>query len=116
MLLGTLVGNITRDAEVRDAGGNKVCGFSVASNDQVKGEKVTTFVDCSLWGTRGEKLAQYLTKGKSVTVVGKLSKREHDGKTYLQMEASEVAFGGGPSGSGGAQPADTQQKGDDIPF
>lgn len=102
MLLGVLQGNVTRDAEVRDVSGDKVCSFGVASNDKVKGEEVVTFVDVSIWGKRGEALCQYLTKGKNVTITGPLSRREHEGKTYLQIRADQVAFGGGGKASGGS--------------
>ena len=90
-------GKITKDAALRPAGQSQVCSFSVAVNDKVKGEQVTTFFDCSLFGKRGETLCPMLRKGGSVTVVGKLSTREYNGKTYLQCEVSEVTLmGGGP--------------------
>jgi single-strand DNA-binding protein len=92
----TIAGNITRDAELRTTQqGDKVTGFSVAVNDR---NKQATFFDCSLWGRRGEALAQYLTKGSRVCVSGDLSTHEHNGKTYLKVNASEVTLMGGNSG------------------
>ena len=102
MLIATLSGNITRDAELRQAGQDKVASFGVASNEKVKGEEKVTFVDCSVFGRRGESLCQHLTKGKKVTVVGRMSTREHNGKTYLQINVSELDFGGGGKKEGGA--------------
>lgn len=89
----TIAGNIGRDAEVRTTqGGDKVAGFSVAVSDR---NKNTTWFDCSLWGKRGEALAQYLTKGAKIAVTGDLTIREHEGKTYLGCNVSEVTLLGG---------------------
>ncbi len=117
---------------MRAAGTDGVCSFGVASETKVKGEKVTTWVDCSLWGKRGEALCQYLTKGVKVTVIGELSMREHNGKTYLQVKVSEIAMQGGGERKGGAASSSKPKEvggggfddqdygapidGDDIPF
>lgn len=123
----TIAGRITRDAENRTAGSDNVTGFSVAVDDRQGKEKSTLFFDCSLWGKRGEALSQYLIKGTSVTVSGDLSKREHDGKTYLTVRASDVTLQGGKSqgerdevksdrSGGGHGPRETYDLNDDIPF
>lgn len=102
MIISTVTGNIGKDAVLRNAGDQKVCSFSVASTDKVKGEDVTHWLDCSIFGRRGESLQPHLTKGKRVTVVGKLSTRIHEGKTYLQVNVNELDFGGGGKKEGGA--------------
>ena len=121
----TIAGRITRDAENRNAGSDNVTGFSVAVDDRQGREKTTIFFDCSIWGKRGEALSQYLTKGTSVTVSGDLSKREHDGKTYLTIRVNDVTLQGGkPEGqsSGGTaqgKPKDDRydyDPSDSIPF
>ena len=91
----TIAGRVTRDAETRDAGSDRVTSFSVAVDDRQGREKSTIFFDCSLWGKRGESLCQYLTKGAPVSVSGELGKREHDGKTYLTVRVNDVALQGG---------------------
>jgi single-strand DNA-binding protein len=101
VIFATVTGNLGKDAALRQAGNDNVLSFGVASEAKVKNEKVTTWVDCSIWGKRGEVLAQYLTKGSKVTVVGELSTRVHDGKTYLTMRVSEIAMQGGGKQSGG---------------
>lgn len=88
----TVIGNLTRDAAVRDAGGSKVTGFSIAENKKVRGEETTIFYDCSLWGDRGERIAQYLTKGGQVTVIGELSTREKEGRMYLDIRVQDVSL------------------------
>lgn len=94
----TFSGNIGRDAEVRNAGGTSVAGFSVAASAGYGQRKQTIWVDCSLWGKRGEALAQHLTKGKPVTIAGELGTREHNGKTYITCEVAQVGFGGDAAG------------------
>lgn len=92
----TIFGGITRDAVTRTTQqGDKVTGFSVAVSEGFGDNKRTLYFDCSLWGNRGEKICQYLTKGSRVAVSGDLSTRERDGKTYLTIRASDVTLGGG---------------------
>ena len=124
----TIAGRLTRDAENRQAGSDNVTGFSVAVDDRQGREKSTLFFDCSIWGKRGESLSQYLLKGTSVSVSGDLSKREHDGKTYLTIRVSDVTLlGGGKSegdrdavkSSGGGSGSGSRQDYDlmgDVPF
>ena len=95
MLLTIAAGDIGKDAVTRQAGQNSVTGFSLATEERRKGEKVTTWIDVSIWGKRGEALQPHLTKGSKVTVSGRLSTREHDGRTYLQIDADNVALQGG---------------------
>lgn len=118
MIQAFVTGNIGKDATLRQAGEGSVCGFSVASGKKVKGEEVTTWVSCSIWGKRGETLAQHLTKGKRVAVSGELSTREHDGKTYLELRVNEIDFMGGGNGERkpAAAPAPKPADDDGIPF
>ena len=88
----TIAGGITRDAELRTAGSDKVLGFSVAVSEGFGDKKRTLYFDCNLWGKRGETLAQYLTKGSKVAVAGEMSTREHEGKTYLTLKADQVTL------------------------
>lgn len=115
----TIAGNIGKSAEVRtNQGGDKVTGFSVAVNDR---QKNTTWFDCSLWGKRGESLAQYLTKGSRVAVTGELTTREHEGKTYLGCRVSEITLLGSNAdrqeySDRGSAPAGGADLDDDLPF
>lgn len=96
MQVVTLSGVLGRDAEIRNTGrGDIVTEFSVAVS---KGrDKPTTWWDCAIWGTRGEKLADFLAKGTKVTCVGTFSAREHEGRTYLKCEVREIDLHGGGS-------------------
>jgi single-strand DNA-binding protein len=129
MLNATIAGNIGADAVIRNAGQTTVTGFNVAVEQRGKDGKKTQWVGCSLWGKRGDTLAQYLTKGSKVCVSGELQTREHDGKTYLELNVSDVTMMGGgqerqqDSGSsdgGYGQQQNTQNNrrelDDEIPF
>ena len=72
-------GNLTRDSELRaTTNGTTTCTFTVAVNERRKNnntgewEDYPNFIDCVLFGSRGEKLNQYLTKGVKVAIEGKL--------------------------------------------
>ena len=73
-----LVGNLTRDVELKYTGNQTpVTDVGLAVNDRRKstsGEWVedTTFVDVTLWGRTAEVAAQYLGKGSSVLIEGRL--------------------------------------------
>jgi single-strand DNA-binding protein len=74
-----LVGNLTRDPQVKyTAGGTAVTEIGLAVNrrwldkqsNQWKDE--TTFVDITLWGRTAEIAGEYLAKGRSVLIEGRL--------------------------------------------
>lgn len=73
-----LMGNLTRDIELRHTqGGTAVTDLGMAINDRRKnqaGEFVedTVFVDVTLWGRTAEVAAEYLSKGSSVLIEGRL--------------------------------------------
>ena len=115
-----LAGRIGKNAETRTTQqGDKVTSFSVAVDERGK-EQRTLWFDCSLWGKRGEALAQYLTKGSNVAVSGDLSTREYEGKTYLTVRVNEVTLQGGKTQGQdrqpGPQPAPSRDIEDSIPF
>ena len=74
----TLMGHLTADPELTFLESQTaVCAFSLAVNDSYKnaaGNKVekTCFVDCSIFGKRGEAFNKHLKKGQPVLISGKL--------------------------------------------
>lgn len=100
----TIIGRVTRDAEVRSLSNNKsVVSFSVAVNHDYKdknGTKVTQteFFDCAYWFSTG--IAQYLTKGSLVELAGRVSARAwmgNDGvpKAGLNFNTTDITLHGG---------------------
>ena len=121
----TIAGNIGKNAEVREAGQNKVTGWTVAVDDGWGDKKTTIWFDCNWWGSRGEKVAQYIQKGGKITVTGELSTREYDGKTYLtvnvndvtlQSKAGESSGGNYDAPAGGGYDQGGNDKGRDVDF
>lgn len=99
----TISGNLTRDAELRQtASGMAVLGFSVAVSDRRKNQQTEqwedypNYIDCSMFGTRAEKIAPYLSKGTKVAIAGKLrwSQWERDGQKRSKVEVivDEIEF------------------------
>ena len=78
----TFTGRIGRDAEHRvTPSGKSVVNFSLAVDERRGGEKSTLWVSCAIWGERGEKLAQYLTKGAVVSVNGPVRVESYTSKS-----------------------------------
>jgi len=111
-----LMGNLTRDPELRQTpSGQSVCSFSLALNRAYKGQngewqEATDYIDCVAWGPLGERVSQYLTKGRRALVQGRLQSRswEQEGQKRSKVEvlANDVTFldgrgeGGAAGGSG----------------
>ena len=108
-----LVGNLTRDVEVRyTQSQTAVTEVGLAVNDRVKkqGEWVdeTTFVDITLWGRTAEIAGEYLSKGSPVLIEGrlKLDQWEQDGqKRYkLRVVGEKMQMLSSRGGGGGSRP------------
>ena len=109
-----LVGNLTRDAELKyTSGGMAVCAFSIAVNYNKKSgdqwTKEVNFFDIVVFGRQGESIHQYLVKGKQIGVSGELRQErwEQEGQTRSKVKviASNIQLlgGGGQGASGGFQ-------------
>lgn len=86
------IGRIGRDAVVRQAGGKSVTAWALAIDSGYGERKQTIWMDCSLWGERGERLAEYIRKGDRLGVTGELGTREHEGKTYVTLNVRDVTL------------------------
>jgi len=127
-----LIGNLTRDPELRYlASGMAICKFGLAVNDRVKkGDEWTekvNFIDIVVWGKQGENCSEYLSKGRSACVDGRLtysSWETDDGqkRSKLEVTAERVVFLGGrggeaPDNRGGSYGGPDQPPADDdVPF
>jgi|TARA_B100001059_G_scaffold14354_1_gene11623 single-strand DNA-binding protein len=110
-----LLGNITRDLEVRyTPKGTAVCDLGMAVNrirTGDNGERIeeVTYVDVTLWGRQAELAGQYLSKGRSVFIEGRLQLDQWDDKqtgqkrSRLRVVGENMQFIGGQGGSGGNQ-------------
>ncbi|TVQ63208.1 MAG: single-stranded DNA-binding protein [Phycisphaerales bacterium] len=112
-----LMGNLTRDVEVRHTSGNQaVANLGLAVNRRYKtasGEsrEEVTFVDCEAWGRTAEVMAQYLAKGRPVFIEGRLKLDQWESKDGTKQSKLKVVVdtfqfvdsGGGQGGGGGGQ-------------
>jgi single-strand DNA-binding protein len=87
----TLVGNLTRDPEIRYVGsGAAVTKFTLAVNRRSKQQEETDYIDCVAWDKLAETCNTYLKKGMSALVDGRLSIRSYDDKDGNKRKATEV--------------------------
>jgi single-strand DNA-binding protein len=110
-----LIGNLTRDPELRyTPKGTAVAELGMAigrvwTNDQGQRQEETTFIDVTLWGRQAELAQQYLSKGRSVYIEGRLKMDTWEDKTSGQKrsklkvvgEVMQFIGGGGGGGGGG---------------
>lgn len=101
-----LIGNITKDIELRQSNSGKfVVEFSVAINngkDQQGNELPTDFINCTAWNKTAEVLSKYTTKGSKISVEGAMKTQtwvDQQGnnryKTYVLVDRVEL-LGGRP--------------------
>ena len=102
MQVVTICGNVGKDMELRATkNGTTVGEFSVAVNKKKPdGTDETSWYRCSMFGSRAERIAQYITKGKKVTVVGELSPGvwESESGAHINLDIAVYALdfvGGG---------------------
>jgi single-strand DNA-binding protein len=91
----TLIGNVGRDPEVRNVGGDKkVADFSIAVNDAFtdksgQRQEKTEWFRVSFWNQRADVIEKYVKKGTQIFVEGKLSVRSYtdkDGKERYSLD------------------------------
>jgi single-strand DNA-binding protein len=113
-----LQGNVGKDPVKRNAGSSELASFSVASSYREKNERKTTWVNCTVWGKQADVIMQYVKKGSRLLVSGELTTREHDGKTYLELNVQGFELlGGKDTVSHDAPMADNDPiESDSIPF
>lgn len=89
-------GTVGRDAELKNTpSGQQVLTVAVANNVGFGEKQKTVWLRVTLWGSRGEKLLQYLKKGQQVFVSGEITLNEYtanDGtlKTTVELNATVI--------------------------
>ena len=117
-----VIGNLTRDPELRSLpSGIKVCTFSLATNRVWKDkngarQESADYHNVVVFGRQAETVAQYMKKGSSILVEGRMQTRSWDDKTSgekkyrTEIVADRTQFGpkGGQGGGGGTSSAGSQ--------
>lgn len=131
-----VIGNLTRDPELKSLpSGIKVCSFSLATNRVWKDkngarQESTDYHNVVVFGRQAETVAQYMKKGSSILVEGRMQTRSWDDKNSgekkyrTEIVADRTQFGpkggqGGASGGEGTTSAGSkapigQSEGDDA--
>jgi len=133
-----LVGNLGRDPELRYIpSGQPVANFTLATNERWRdkdgnNQERTEWHRVVVWGKSAENCAQYLQKGRSVYVEGRLQTRDWEDKDGNKRSTTEVVaqvvqflggrggsdaggdFGPPGAGSGGGDPSGPPPS--DVPF
>lgn len=125
MALNTVAisGNVTRDPELRDAGGTPLLRFGVAVNNRKRDAKGIwvddpCFVECELWGSRADAVEKYLKKGMKVSIQGSLRYHAWEAKdgskrSQLTVNVREIEL---PARVDAQQAAKPAESGYDVPF
>jgi single-strand DNA-binding protein len=108
-------GNLGRDCETRfTPNGDAVTNFSVGVTSGYGDKSTTTWVNCNLWGKRGESVAPYLKKGTQVAISGELTNRQYvdkegNEKYSLEVRVNDLTLVGSKQANSEArQPAGTK--------
>lgn len=137
-----LIGNLGRDPELRyTQSGQAVANFTLATTERFQNrngerDERTEWHKIVAWGRTAELCAQYLSKGRTAYIEGRIQTREWEDREgqkrrTTEIQAQTVQFLGGPrressggggsggsGGSGGPRPSEGSPgaDGDDIPF
>ncbi len=121
-----LIGNLTRDPELRHTeNGTDCCTFTLAVNRRYKGangERKADYPNIIAWRELGSLCAEYLAKGRKAAVTGTLQTRSYDGQDGLKRYVTEVVADEvdfltpkQAGGQGGPPPAPPPGRAGDMP-
>ncbi|MBQ1447836.1 MAG: single-stranded DNA-binding protein [Erysipelotrichaceae bacterium] len=88
-----LVGRITKDPEIRQAGSNNCCNFTLACNRRYTnkdGNREADFINCVAWNQSANYLSSYARKGNLIGVEGRIQTRNYDGQDGRKVYVTEV--------------------------
>lgn len=120
----TIVGNAGGNAEMRYLpDGTPVVNVSVAVNEHINDQDVTTWFRVAFWGERLTNAAMHIVKGQTLVVEGRVmvetwTDREGGHRAGLKINARTMRFVGGRPEGAAASPvgANGETPVDDIPF
>lgn len=85
------IGRLTADPQLRYAAGSgtAVCRFTLAVARQFKKDE-TDFINCIAFNKQGEAIAQYVTKGRQLAVVGNIRTGSYDAQDGSKRYTTDV--------------------------
>lgn len=94
-----LIGRLTKDATITEAGETKVAKFNLAVDRRyAKGDEKTDFISCVAFNKKAEFIEKYISKGSKVVIEGEWrtgSYTNKDGQTVYTNDChvNEIEFG-----------------------
>lgn len=127
MAILVVTGRVGSDGELRELqDGTAVLGFSIADDIGWGDKKTTQWIKCSMFGKRAASVAQYVTKGAIVEVVGTpqveawTKKGTSDPQANIKVRVSELKLHGGTKSDRPVADSGRATRGDEmddsIPF
>ena len=115
-----LVGRLTRDPELRHTtSGRAVCQINLAINrtfTNQSGEREADFINVVVWDKQAENVSKYVSKGRLVSVEGRLQSRSYDDKDGKKVYVTEVIANSVQFLSAGASNNQTSAVSESNPF
>ena len=87
-----LIGRLTRDVELRNAGATLVARYTLAVDRKYKreGEQAADFIPCIAFGRNAEFAQKYLTKGKKIAIVGRIQTGSYTKQDGTKVYTTDV--------------------------
>jgi len=129
-----IIGNITRNPDLKDLPNGQVCSFGVAINEDYTGKdgqkhKSACFVEVEMFGKRAPVIEKYFSKGDPIFIEGKLKLNQWESqsgerRSILKVIALDFQFINGRKDKEGEEqktytnvkPGDADINPEDIPF
>lgn len=124
----SLIGRITKDLEIKQAGQTSKCDFTIAVNRTFakEGQQQADFINITVFGKQAENLVKYQSKGSLISVVGSLNidqyqDKEGNNRSFTKVLANNIGYlESGKKGTNQSQTLEPQGfqaiDNDDIPF
>jgi single-strand DNA-binding protein len=113
MLNITAVGRLGKDPEQKQSGDLLITKFSMAVNTS---KDETTWMDCTVFGNRGNALVQYVSKGQQITISGRGKLETYDKRDGTQGTSLQVIVNDFSLPAKTDAPAQGQAVSSEIPF
>lgn len=89
----SLIGRLTKDPEVRNAGETMVAQFTLAVDRHVarkEGQITADFITCQAWGKRAEFMEKYFSKGMKLALTGRIQTGSYTNKDGQKVYTTDV--------------------------
>ena len=111
-----IIGNITKDIELRYTKDNKaIAKFSVAVSRQFNKDK-TDFFNCTAFGKTAEFVNTYFGKGRKIAIIGRMESDKYEEKLYWNLIVDEVDFADGKKSGDSGGYTEANDSGEELPF